>query len=125
MNFGNIQLPVIGNLRIAGHTVEKVNELIHQLTKEYLLDAIAVASYKTDYGERKVHIGRKTYTGRQFARIDISDRQAIKSGFYLLQPNDMIYVKPMLAKRFALAQFPYAAFFTTISTAILIINFIN
>ena len=157
---GNIQLPVIGAVRVAGHTVEQVHELIQERTKEYLLDAtvsvrlvnfkvtvlgevnrpgtysiydeeftvmdaIGVAGDMTDYGNRKVHIVRKTEQGRQFTRIDVSERGAVNSGFYYLQPNDVVYVEPMRAKRFALAQFPYSAFFSAISTVILLLNFIN
>ena len=157
---GNIQLPVIGTVKVAGQTLEEVHELIQERTKEYLLDAtvsvrhvnfkvtvlgevnrpgtynvydeeftvmdaIGVAGDMTDYGNRKVHIVRKTDHGRQFTRLDISERGAVTSGFYYLQPNDVVYVEPMRAKRFALAQFPYGAFFSAISTTILIFTFFN
>lgn len=157
---GNIQLPVIGDVKVAGLTLQEVHELIQERTKEYLLDAtvsvrlvnfkvtvlgevsrpgtfniydeeftimdaIGVAGNMTDYGNRNVHIIRKTEEGRQFARLDISDRNAVLSGYYYLQPNDLVYVEPMRAKRFGLAQFPYSAFFTAISTIILLINFLN
>ncbi len=157
---GTILLPVIGEVKVTGFTIDEVHALIQERTKEYLLDAtlsIRLVNFKvtvlgevnrpgtyniydneftvmdalgaagdmTDYGNRKIHIIRKTDQGRHFVRLDITDREAVSSGFYYLQPNDVIYVEPMLAKRFALAQFPYAAFFTAISTAILLINFIN
>jgi len=157
---GNIQLPVIGVIRVAGHTIEEAYQRIHESAKEYLLDAtlsvrlvnfkvtvlgevnrpgtytiyddeftvidaIGVAGDMTDYGNRRVHIIRKTDQGRQFIRLDIADREAATSGFYYLQPNDVVYVEPMLAKRFNLAQFPFAVFFSGISTAILLLNFMN
>ena len=157
---GNIQLPVIGDVSVAGCTLEEAHELIQERTKEYLvdatvsvrlvnfkvtvlgevvrpgtfsiydeeftvMDAIGVAGDMTDYGNRNVHIVRKTDEGRQFARLDVTDREAVNSDFYYLQPNDVIYVEPMVAKRFALAQFPYAVFFSVISTTILLINFLN
>ena len=157
---GNIQLPVIGDIRVAGYTIEQVHQLIYERTKDYLLDAslsvrlvnfkvtvlgevnrpgtynifddeftvidaIGVAGDMTDYGNRRVHIIRRTDQGRQFLRLDITDREAVTSGFYYLQPNDVVYVEPMLAKRFNLAQFPFAVFFSAISTAILLLNFMN
>lgn len=157
---GNIQLPVIGDIRVAGYTIEEVHQRIHERAKEYLLDAtisvrlvnfkvtvlgevnrpgtyniyddeftvidaIGVAGDLTDYGNRRVHIIRKTDQGRQFLRLDITDREAVTSGFYYLQPNDVVYVEPMLAKRFNLAQFPFAVFFSAISTAILLLNYMN
>ncbi len=157
---GNIQLPVIGDIRVAGYTIEEVHQRIHERTKEHLLDAtisvrlvnfkvtvlgevnlpgtyniyddeftvidaLGVAGDMTDYGNRRVHIIRKTDHGHQFLRLDITDREAVASGFYYLQPNDVVYVEPMLAKRFNLAQFPFAVFFSAISTAILLLNFMN
>ena len=157
---GNIKLPVLGKVRVAGYTLEEIEERILELTKEYLvdatitarlvnfkvtvlgevnspgtyniydidftvMDALGVAGDMTDYGKRRVHVVRKTETGRQFARIDLTDREGVKSEHYYLQPNDLVYVEPMLAKRFALAQFPYSAIFSAISTAILLINFIQ
>lgn len=157
---GNIQLPVIGSIRVAGFTLEEVHDLIQKRTEQYLvdatvavrlvnfkvtvlgevnrpgtyniydeeftvMDAIGVAGDMTDYGNREVHIIRKTDEGRQFIRLDISDRNAAITNFYYLQPNDVVYVEPMRAKRFALAQFPYSAFFSAISTVILLLNFIN
>ena len=159
-NSGNIQLPIIGNVRVVGYTLEEAHEMIQERTKEFLvdatisvrlvnfkvtilgevlrpgtfsiydeeftvMDAIGVAGDMTDYGNRNVHIVRKTDEGRQFARLDITDREAVNSDFYYLQPNDVIYVEPMVAKRFALAQFPYTVFFSVISTTILLINFLN
>lgn len=157
---GNIQLPVIGDIRVAGYTIEEVHQRIHERAKDYLLDAtisvrlvnfkvtllgevnrpgiyniyddeftvidaIGVAGDMTDYGNRRVHIIRKTDQGHQFLRLDITDREAAASGFYYLQPNDVVYVEPMLAKRFNLAQFPFGVFFSAISTAILLLNFMN
>ncbi len=157
---GNIQLPVIGNVMVAGYTLEEVHEIIQKRTEEYLvdatvavrltnfkitvlgevsrpgtyniydealtiIDAIGIAGNMTDYGNRNLHVIRKTDDGRQFARLDITDREAAFSEFFYLQPNDVVYVEPMRAKRFGLAQFPYSAFFTAISTIILLINFMN
>ena len=157
---GNIKLPVLGTVKVAGYTLEEIEERILELTKEYLvdatitarlvnfkvtvlgevnspgtynvydteftvMDALGVAGDMTDYGKRRVHVVRKTETGRQFERIDLTDREAVKSELYYLQPNDLVYVEPMLAKRFALAQFPYSALFSAISTAILLFTFIQ
>ena len=90
-----------------------------------VMEAIGVAGDMTDYGNREIHIIRKTDDGHLFERLDIANRDAATSGFYYLQPNDVVYVEPMRAKRFAFAQFPYAQFFTAISTFILLLNFLQ
>lgn len=157
---GYIDLPVIGKVKVAGHTISEIHDIVKDRSEEYLvdasisvrlvnfkvtvlgevnrpgtyniydeeftvMDAIGTAGDMTDYGNRKVHIVRKTDDGRQFEKLDLTDRESAASDMYYLQPNDLVYVEPMLAKRFALAQFPYAELFSAISTIILLLNYVN
>ncbi len=157
---GNIELPVIGEVNVAGNTIEEIQKLIKESTREYLvdatvsvrlvnfkvtvlgevnrpgtynvydeeftvMDAIGVAGDMTDYGRREVHVVRKTDEGRIFEKLDLTDRESAMSELYYLKPNDMVYVEPMLAKRFALAEFPYSVLFSALSSLILLLNYIN
>ena len=90
-----------------------------------VMGALGLAGDLTDYGNRNVHLVRRNNEGLEFHRLDITDRQAFNSEFYYLQPNDLIYVEPLLSKRFGFAQFPFAVFFSAISTTLLLINFIR
>ncbi|HCT69987.1 MAG TPA: polysaccharide transporter, partial [Bacteroidales bacterium] len=42
-----------------------------------------------------------------------------------LQPDDIVYVEPMSNKNFTFEAFPYAILFSTISTTLLILNFLK
>jgi polysaccharide biosynthesis/export protein len=90
-----------------------------------ILDALGLAGDFTDYGNRKIHIIRKTDQGVTFHRYDITKRESMTSGLYYLQPDDVIYVEPLLAKRFGFAQFPFSIFFSAITTTLLLISFIK
>ncbi len=90
-----------------------------------IMDALGLAGDLTDYGNRDILVVRHTDNGLNFNRINITDRAAVSSEFYYLQPNDLVYVEPLTAKRFGFAQFPFAVLFSAISTTLLLINFFN
>jgi polysaccharide biosynthesis/export protein len=157
---GEIELPVIGKVSIAGLTMEEAHSILQERVAEYIVDAtvavkivnfsvtvlgevmqpgtfyiydhdftvfdaIGLAGDLTDYGNRKVHIVRRTDDGLKFARLDLTDRGLVSSELYLMQPNDLVYVEPMVSKRFGFAQFPFGVFFSAISTTLLLINFLR
>ena len=89
-----------------------------------VFEAIAMAGDLTDFANRKeVTIIRQTKTGSETIPIDLERRNVLGSDHYYLRPNDMIYVKPLKIKQYGFATFPYALIFSTISTALLLINF--
>ncbi len=159
-SLGDIQLPVIGNVQLAGLSLKEAHDRIQEGAMEYIIDAtvsvkivnfsitvlgevrnpgsfyiydhdfsilsaLGLAGDLTDYGNRKVHLVRRTDEGITLHRVDITDRGSLTTEFYYLQPNDLIYVEPLLAKRFGFAQFPFGVFFSAISTTILLISFIR
>ncbi|WP_026978360.1 polysaccharide biosynthesis/export family protein [Flavobacterium tegetincola] len=64
-----------------------------------VLEAIANAGDITIIGDRKnVTIIRQYPYGTEMHDIDLTDRKAMESPFYYLQPNDYIYVKPLAQK---------------------------
>jgi polysaccharide biosynthesis/export protein len=142
---GEIQLPVIGNVRVAGLSLDEAHNRIKEMAAEYIIDAalsvkivnfsvtvlgevrnpgnfyiydhdftvmgaLGLAGDLTDYGNRNIHVVRRTDDGLQFHRLDITDRSSVTSELYYLQPNDLIYVEPLLVKRFGFAQFPFGYF---------------
>ncbi len=157
---GEIHLPVIGNVSVAGLSLDEAHNRIKEMAAEYIIDAalsvkivnfsvtvlgevrnpgsfyiydheftvmgaLGLAGDLTDYGNRNIHVVRRTDDGLQFHRLDITDRSSVSSELYYLQPNDLIYVEPLLAKRFGFAQFPFGVFFSAISTTLLLISFIT
>lgn len=114
----NFSVTVLGEVRRPGNFYV----YDHEFT---LMDAIALAGDLTDYGKREINLIRQTDDGLKFFTIDITDRSAVASEFYHLQPNDLVYVEPTIAKRFGFDQFPFAVMFSAISTALLLINFLQ
>jgi polysaccharide biosynthesis/export protein len=114
----NFSVTVLGEVRRAG----SFYVYDHEFT---VLDAIGMAGDLTDYGNRRIHVIRQTSDGIQFDRIDITDRRSVTSPLYYLQPNDVVYVEPLIAKRFGFAQFPFGVVFSAITTTLLLINFLQ
>lgn len=89
-----------------------------------IFEAIAMAGDLTDFADRKeVTIIRQTKTGSQTTVVDLEKAGILSSDYYYLKPNDIIYVRPLKIKQYGFATFPYTLIFSTISTALLLINF--
>lgn len=67
--------------------------------KVSVLEAIANSGDITVTGDRKdVVVIRQFPQGAETFKIDLTDKNAMKSAVYYLQPNDYIYVKPLKQK---------------------------
>ena len=87
-----------------------------------LFEAIAMAGDMTDFSIRDdVTVIRKTKDGSKVRQVDMSRRSFLSSDCYYLQPDDIVYVKPIKMKQFAFSTFPYGMFFGTISFVIAMI----
>ena len=84
-----------------------------------LFEAIAMAGDMTDFSIRDdVTVIRKTKDGSKVRQVDMSNRSFLSSDYYYLQPDDIVYVKPIKMKQFAFTTFPYGMLFGTISFVI-------
>jgi polysaccharide export outer membrane protein len=91
-----------------------------------VFQALAMAGDMATYSNRyEVSIIRQTTKGSIVKEFDLTDRKLIDSEFYFVKPNDVIYAKPMKGKFFAMNQFPYAVILSTVTTFLLILNFIQ
>lgn len=72
-----------------------------------------------------VSIIRSTPDGSVVKEFDLRDRNVIDSEFYYVMPNDVIYVKPMKGRFWAFSEFPYIMLLSTITTFILVLNYIQ
>lgn len=89
-----------------------------------IFEAIARAGDLSDFANRsRVVLLRKTADGVQMHRIDLTQDKILESPYFLLQPNDIVYVEPLRGKQFAFAQFPYTILFSVISSTLLIMNY--
>lgn len=158
---GNINLPVLGKLPVAGLTVTQAKELFQQKASEYIKDAqieVKLLSFKiyflgevarpgpqTVFSERanilegismagdltyngnrrKVNILRSEQNKTRLIEVDLTSRDILTSPRYFLQPNDVVYVKPLKTTTFRIRIAEYAgimSFFTSTVTLIVLIN---
>ena len=158
---GNIEIPVLGKVLVAGKSMDEATNSIRQRADKYLkdatvivklisfkvsvigevsrpgtynnynnqltvLEAISMAGDITDYGNRKqVLVLRPTTDGTKSFRLDLTNKSILTSDGYFLLPNDIVYVEPIKSKTFRINIPTISLAFTSISTLILILNYIN
>jgi polysaccharide export outer membrane protein len=94
----------------------------NQLT---VLEAISMAGDISDYGDRKnVLVLRPTREGTQTFRLDLTNKNILTSDGFFLLPNDIVYVEPIRTKLFRLNTPTYTLVLSSITTLILILNYI-
>lgn len=159
---GNINLPVIGKLMVAGLTVNQTKDLIQKRASEYIKDAqvelkllsfkvyflgeVARPGLQTVYSDRANILeglsmaGDVTYNGNRrnvsilrsyrdktrLIEVDLTRQDLLHSPQFFLQPNDVVYIKPLKSTIFRIRLNEYAgilSFFTsTVTLAVLITN---
>lgn len=89
IRYANFKIAVLGEVAHAGSFVVKDERLT-------IFDALAMAGDMTIYGSRKdVLVVREDDKGNKItARLDLQDKNIMKSPFYHLKQNDVVYVKP-------------------------------
>lgn len=133
---GNITMPVLGEVPVAGLTTEEVKNKIAGSLRDYLkdavvavrlvnfkvtvigevahpinvpiggerytvLEAIGAAGDMTEYSNRyNVKVMRKTPAGMEVAHLNFNNSKILKSPFYQLHQNDIVYVEPNVDKGF-------------------------
>jgi polysaccharide export outer membrane protein len=94
----------------------------NQLT---VLEAIAMAGDISDYGDRKnVLVLRPTKEGTQTFRLDLTNKNILTSDGFFLLPNDIVYVEPIRSKLFRLNTPTYTLVLSSITTLVLVLNFV-
>jgi polysaccharide export outer membrane protein len=115
----NFNITILGEIRSPG----QYN--IYQ-TDINMFEAIAMAGDMTDYSIRDdITIIRKTKNGSKVRQVDMSARSFLSSEYFYLQPDDIIYVKPIKMKQFAFTTFPYGMIMGTISFIIAMVALFN
>lgn len=89
-----------------------------------IFQALAMAGDLTSFAHRqKVKVVRNLAGKSKIEMLDLTDRNLLSSDYYHLMPGDIVYIEPIRGKNFAFQTFPYALIFSSISTALLLINF--
>jgi len=90
-----------------------------------LLEAVGEAGNLSDYGNREnILIVRPTQTGTTTFRVNLLDKNVLQDPNFYLTPNDVVYVEPLKNKNWRLNASNVSIILSSITTAILVINFI-
>jgi polysaccharide export outer membrane protein len=79
----------------------------------------------TEFANRnKVALIRQVSGGSEVHYLDLTSDKILSSPYYYLQPNDVIYISPLGYKRWGLGStFPWVIVLTSVTTALLLINY--
>lgn len=120
-------------VRLANFNVSIFGEVISPGTFQVykpninILELISHAGDVTPYANRQnIMIIRNVGGEDQIRHIDLTDRNALASPYFYLQPGDRVYVQPVTLARFTgFATVPWSVIFSAISTSLLLINFLS
>ncbi|HLT72209.1 MAG TPA: polysaccharide biosynthesis/export family protein [Cyclobacteriaceae bacterium] len=91
-----------------------------------LPEGLGLARDLTERGNRrKVKLIRQTPTGSEVVLLNLNDPDLLKSKYYYLQPNDVLYVEPFRANAGRSNAQLLTLLFSGITTAVLILNYIE
>ncbi|HCY01269.1 MAG TPA: sugar transporter [Bacteroidales bacterium] len=119
VKLASFRVTIVGEVRRPG-VIRNFNDNLN------IFEAIAAVGDITENGDRrKVLVVRPTNEGNKTYRLNLADKSVLASGAFYLQPNDVIVVEPIGNKVFQM-NVPYITLtFTSISTLILLYNFIT
>lgn len=113
----NRYVSVLGEVRNPGHYSYSQDKLS-------IFDAISLAGDITEYGNRKyVTLVRNQEDKNIRKELNLTKSDILASEFYYLQPNDIVYIKPLRSKFWNFRPFPFTVIFSTVTTTLLILNY--
>ncbi|MEI6748909.1 MAG: polysaccharide biosynthesis/export family protein [Bacteroidales bacterium] len=113
----NFKISVLGEVKNPGQFSIYQDEI-------NIFDLIAQAGDMTTYANRnQVQLIRKTAAGTEIHYLDLTKKDFLNSPYYMLKPNDILYVTPLSSRNFAFDQFPYAIVLSVVSTTLLLLNY--
>jgi polysaccharide export outer membrane protein len=113
----NFKISILGEVKNPGQFAIYQDEI-------NLFDVISQAGDMTTYADRNhVQLIRKTSGGTEVHYLDMTKKDFLNSPYYMLKPNDIIYIAPLNSRNFAFDQFPYVIVFSTITTTLLLLNY--
>lgn len=91
-----------------------------------IFDAISMANGITNYAKiEKVQVLRPSSEGNLTFEVNLNSKSALMSEAYFLQPNDVVFVQPAKFKNTQLRLPLYGVFLSTVSTFLLLLNYLN
>ncbi len=115
----SFQITVLGEVRRPGtYTFLKRNISI--------LDALGKSGDILDFGDRRnVLVVRKKGETTETFELDMTSSDFFQSSFYWLEPNDVVYVKPLRAKMITVNSSTISIVLASLTTLILLLTYIQ
>jgi polysaccharide export outer membrane protein len=119
VKLASFKVTFVGEVRRPG-SIRNFNDNLN------IFEAIAAVGDISENGDRRnVLVVRPTHEGNKTYRLDLSDKSVLASEAFYLLPNDVVIVEPIGNKVFQM-NVPYITLgFSTLSTLILLYNFIT
>jgi len=115
----NYRYTVLGEVNHPGTYINYNDDLT-------IFQAVANAGDASIYGNKtKTTIIRETKDGKKVIRFDFTDIKVLSSEAYYIKPNDIIYIEPVRNKSFKQNLPNIALLFSSITTTILVLNYID
>ena len=115
----SFKIAVLGEVNSPGYYYAFNNQLT-------LPEGLGLANDLTPQGSRKkVKLIRQTASGSEVILLDLTDPATLKSKYYYLMPNDVIYVEPFRANTGRSNSQLLTLLFSGLTTAILVLNYID
>jgi len=115
----SFNISVLGEVRLPGtHIVYK--------DKINIFEAISLAGDLNDFANRqKVALIRQTKEGSRVIYLNLNSIDILRSQYYYLKPNDILYIAPLGIKRWGTETFPWTLIMTALSTITLLIYYFS
>jgi len=100
----------------------------YPIYKEHMtiFQALALAGDLDEYSDRRtVQILRQNNNTTTVAEFDLTKKDILTSEYYYVLPNDVIYARPIKGKFFKMNAFPYSVILSTVTTFLLVLNYIK
>ena len=89
-----------------------------------IFEAISQAGDLTEFANRgKVALIRQTPDGSRVLYLNLNSIDILRSEYYYLEPNDILYFPPLGIKRWGTETFPWALAFGSVTTVLLLISY--
>ena len=115
----NNYISIVGEVRAPGR---------YSIYKDRMnvFEALSLAGDMSDYSNRqRLQVIRRTPEGNIIKEFSLLDRKIMSSEFFYVLPNDVVYAQPLKGKFFNMNTFPYSILLSSITSFILIFNFIS
>ena len=115
----SFKITVLGEVNAPGYYYAFNNQLT-------LPEGLGLARDLTERGNRKkVKLIRQTPTGSEVVLLNLNDPDLLKSKYYYLMPNDILYVEPFRANTGRSNAQLLTLLFSGLTTTILVLNYID